>query len=436
MTPITSADRKSLSVCGPRSWLALVSDQNARHRAWVTAVGGVLLAHVLGIATVACGNDALGSSMNTPALEAGTASGSSPSPADGQASSGMADATRQPDALASTTADSRAGTGAASTDTGAGSGQTGAGSADTGAGSADAGAGSADATATPTQADASLGLDAAEAASPPSVVTCTPGSVLPAGDTNGSIQVGDTMRTYLLHVPSSVTGQTPVPLVLDFHGLLTSSSYEQSISGYQALADQEGFVIAFPDGIDMAWNIGPCCTMSRTVDDLGFAKALVAEIEKDGCIDPKRVYAVGYSMGGGISHYLACNAADVFASIAPAAFDLLVDSEEPCHPSRPITEITFRGTADTIVPYAGGASNPPNGLNVTIHFLGAQGTFQKWAQLDGCVGSPSAADSNGCSTYSQCSGGVEVTLCTTQGGGHSPGDPNIAWPMLKKHPMP
>ena len=284
--------------------------------------------------------------------------------------------------------------------------------------------------------DASLAPDAAGTGAPPSVVTCVPGSTLPAGDTNGSLDVGGTMRSYILHVPSTVTAQTPVPLVLDFHPILADDNYEASNSGYKALADQEGFVVAFPNGIDNAWNIGPCCTMSRTVDDLGFARALVTKIEGGGCIDPKRVYAVGYSMGGGMTHYLGCNAADVFASIAPAAFDLLQESEEPCHPSRPITELSFRGTADPIVPYAGGASNPPNGLNVTIHFLGAQGTFQKWAQLNGCTGSPSAADSNGCSTYSQCKDGVEVTLCTTQGGGHVTGNPQIGWAMLKKHPMP
>lgn len=244
------------------------------------------------------------------------------------------------------------------------------------------------------------------------------------------------MRSYILHVPTGYTGKTPVPLVLDFHPILSTGSYERSNSGYASLADGDGFVVAFPNGIDNAWNIGPCCTTSRTVDDLGFAKSLVTTLEGQACVDPKRVYAVGYSMGGGLSHYLACNAADVFAAVAPAAFDLLQDSEEPCHPSRPITEISFRGTADPIVPYDGGASMPPNGLNVTIHFLGAQGTFQKWTQLDGCTGSPSAADSHGCSTYSQCKAGVEVTLCTTQGGGHVTGDPNIGWAMLKKHPMP
>jgi polyhydroxybutyrate depolymerase len=130
---------------------------------------------------------------------------------------------------------------------------------------------------------------------------------------------------------------------------------------------------------------------------------------------------------------LACNAPDLFAAVAPAAFDLL--EEMPCAPARPITEITFRGTADPIVPFTGGASNPPNGLAVTIHFMGAQGTFAKWSALDGCTGS-AVSTSNGCQTYSQCREGSEVTLCTAPGGGHVPADVNVAWAMLKKHPLP
>jgi len=193
--------------------------------------------------------------------------------------------------------------------------------------------------------------------------------------------------------------------------------------------------VVFPNGIDNAWNVGPCCTTSRTVDDVGFARAMVERIKSQACIDPKRIYSVGFSMGGGMSHHLACNAADVFAAVAPAAFDLLTENEQPCHPARPITEIAFRGTADPIVPYAGGASNPPNGLPVTIHFLGADGTFQKWAMLDGCTGSP-ADSGNGCRTYSQCRAGVEVTLCTKQGGGHETGNAELAWQTLKRHSLP
>lgn len=265
-------------------------------------------------------------------------------------------------------------------------------------------------------------------------IDCSSQTLQP-GETYKSLSVDGVNRSYLLHVPRSYTGDTPVPLVLDFHGILTNAGIQRAISGYAELSEREGFIVAFPEGIDAAWNVGPCCTASRTVDDVGFAKALVKQIESDGCIDAKRVHAVGYSMGGGMSFHLACHAADVFASVAPAAFDLLEENSVDCEPARPITVMTFRGTGDPIVTYAGGASNPPNGLPVTIHFLGAEATFQKWKEFDGCTGSPSPTG-DGCQTYSQCEGGVEVTLCTAPGGGHVPGDAAKGWETLKKYPMP
>jgi polyhydroxybutyrate depolymerase len=275
------------------------------------------------------------------------------------------------------------------------------------------------------------GAGASGAAAP---VVC-PTTVLPAGETTAMLQVGGKTRTFILHVPSSYTGNAPVPLVLDWHGLGSSGSAQAGLSGYKALSEQEGFIVAWPNGLENAWNIGPCCTTSRDVDDLGFARAIVADIEQRACIDPKRVYADGYSMGGGMSHYLACNAADVFAAVAPSAFDLLEEDEEPCKPARPISVISFRGTSDPIVPYAGGESMPPNGLNITIHFLGAEATFKKWSELDGCMGTPMDTG-NACQTYSQCQEGTEVTLCTKQSGSHDPGDAKQGWAFLKKHPMP
>jgi polyhydroxybutyrate depolymerase len=268
----------------------------------------------------------------------------------------------------------------------------------------------------------------------PEMVKC-PDTILPPGDSSATVMVGSMMRTYYMHVPASYTGQTPVPLVTDWHPILTNAAFEQGNSGYQQKADSEGFIVVWPEGIDSAWNVGPCCTTSRDVDDVGFARALIDQVKSQACIDPKRIYAVGYSMGGGMSFKLACDAADIIAAVAPAAFELMEENEWPCHPSRPITVIAFNGTADLIVPYEGGASTPPNGLAVTNHFVGAQGTFMKWAELDGCTGS--AASSGGdCSTYSQCSAGVEVTSCIKQGGGHESGDPNVAWETLKRFTLP
>ena len=130
---------------------------------------------------------------------------------------------------------------------------------------------------------------------------------------------------------------------------------------------------------------------------------------------------------------MACRAADLFAAIAPSAFDLLEETVDDCKPSRPITVISFRGTADVLVPYDGGSSSLVPGMPVT--FLGAQATFKKWAEIDQCTDLPSQVDSNGCSTYSACQGGVEVELCTKQGGGLEAGNASVAWPVLKRHTL-
>jgi len=139
------------------------------------------------------------------------------------------------------------------------------------------------------------------------------------------------------------------------------------------------------------------------------------------------------AMGGGMTNYLACNAADVFAAFAPAAFDLLQEIVADCKPVRPITVVSFRSTADPLVPYAGGVSN----LVRPITFLGAVNTMKKWAEYDSCTGS--AADlGNGCQGYSasQCQAGVEVILCTKEGGGHEAGNATLGWPVLKRHALP
>jgi polyhydroxybutyrate depolymerase len=266
-------------------------------------------------------------------------------------------------------------------------------------------------------------------------VTC-PSPALPPDDTMETVQVGGVSRSYVLHVPSTYAGNTPVPLVVDFHALNGSAAQQSANSAYPDVTDAEGAVMAFPMGLagpsGAAWNVGPCCVANA--DDVAFAKALVAEVSTMACIDPKRIYATGFSMGGGMAHYVACHAADVFAAVAPSAFDLLQENVADCLPLRPITVIAFRGAADPLVPYDGGPSAVVPGMPVT--FLGAQATFQKWAEIDGCTGSPSAPDDNGCSTYSSCQGGVEVVLCPRQDSGQDSENASIAWRVLKRHPLP
>lgn len=262
-----------------------------------------------------------------------------------------------------------------------------------------------------------------------------PSPTLKAGNTTRTVQVGGKARSYVLHIPSKYDGAKAAPLVVDFHGLGGTAMGEVTSSPYPPQTDPDGAVMAFPAGLSgslgTSWNLGTCCV---DADDVGFARALVADAEKVACVDRKHVYAVGFSLGGGMTQYLGCEAADLFAAVAPAAADLVQETVDMCKPARPITVITFRGTADTSVKYAGGSVSPNASMPLTG--LGAKASFDRWAEIDQCTGVASAEDKNGCASYTSCSGGAEVILCTKQGGGHEPGNASVAWPVLKRHALP
>lgn len=271
-----------------------------------------------------------------------------------------------------------------------------------------------------------------------------PSTILKAGDTTLTVQVPATTtgptpgpamsRTYILHVPSAYKGTSPVPLVVDYHPLGGSGSQEEGGSPFKAQTDPEGVVTAYPNGKSGpsggAWNVVGCCVAN--VDDVAFSRALVAQVETMACIDPKRVYAVGFSMGGGMSEFLACVANDLFAATAPQSFDLLTGNEGFCA-GRPISVISFRSTNDTLVNYAGGNSAVVTGM--AINFLGAVGTFNFWGKFDGCTDTPAAADSHNCQYYKSCKGGVQVGLCTMNSG-HAYGDATVGWPFIKQFSLP
>ncbi len=297
-------------------------------------------------------------------------------------------------------------------------------------------AGEMDSLAPPTEGGTTDSVDEprseSDAGSEPATTAACATTVTP-GNSTISLQVAGATRSYLLHVPTTYDGTQPAPLIVDFHGIGSTGQSELMESPYPAVADAEGVIIAFPDGLmgplGSGWNMGPCCVADA--DDYAFARALVADVQERTCIDPDRVYAVGVLTGGGMVYHLACQAADVFAAVAPAAFDLLEETVDDCVPSRPITVMSFRGTADTRVPYAGGPSSVVPGMPIT--FLGAEATAQRWAEINGCTGGPSTADANGCISYAGCAEDVDVILCTEEGGREDHGVASLAWPVLKSH---
>jgi poly(3-hydroxybutyrate) depolymerase len=168
--------------------------------------------------------------------------------------------------------------------------------------------------------------------------------------------------------------------------------------------------MAFPNGVNSGFDVGECCV---DADDVGFTRAMVADIQSVACIDSKRIYATGFSNGGGMSYKLACDAADIFAAVAPGSFQFGTSNVTDCNPSRPISIVAQNGTNDFAVPFEGG----PTPVTNSIVFIGAQATFDKWSELNGCTGRAQDIGNN-CTQVSGCEGGTENTLCVIEGGNH------------------
>lgn len=276
--------------------------------------------------------------------------------------------------------------------------------------------------------------DASDAVPP--ITTCTGTSTLKAGDNKLSLQFGGRTRSYIAYVPSAIKSGTAVPLIFDFHGHGSNAADEEATSGWKKKADQVGVIMVYPEGVDSSWNVGNCCglAMSENVDDVGFTKAMIQAMSKAACIDPKRIYATGMSNGAGFVHRLGCEAADVLAAIAAASADLVTD---PCTPARPISVLAVRGLADTMVKYEGGKTGS-TGWNDP----GAKASLELWRKIDQCTGQATTTHQY-CESYTQCSAGVENTLCSLPDTGHDTyknavklSVPDVAWEMFQRQPMP
>jgi polyhydroxybutyrate depolymerase len=231
-------------------------------------------------------------------------------------------------------------------------------------------------------------------------------------------QQGNT-RQYKVHVPPNYDPNVPMPVVFCFHGLLQNAVlFCVNGAGLVPKADQAGFILVMPDGHQNRWNAGTCCANADTgiLDDVGFVRAIFADLSKHLNIDLDRVYATGLSNGGFMSYRLACEAADIFAAVAPGAGALVTnelgwlggDSDFPkCEPSEPVSVLDLHGTADSIVAY-----------DLQAKSLTAM------ARADGCgtmtaeALAPKSSGDTTCVSYSRCPNGIEITGCSVEGGGH------------------
>jgi polyhydroxybutyrate depolymerase len=231
-------------------------------------------------------------------------------------------------------------------------------------------------------------------------------------------------RTYHLHVPPGLAAG-PAPLVLVFHGGGSNGPATDRLTRFTALADREGFVVVFPDGVGHNWNDGREIVRSQAhrdhVDDVAFVAALLDAVARQRAIDSRRVYATGISNGGMFSHYLAAHLAGRIVAIAPVVGGIADPPEAWLWPDRPVSVLILQGTSDPLVPYHGGSVAFGRG-----RVIDTEDAARRWAALNGAGAprqEPLPTGDGRCgglrTVYPGGRDGTEVALVRLDGGGHT-----------------
>ena len=224
------------------------------------------------------------------------------------------------------------------------------------------------------------------------------------------VTVGPDERTYHVYVPAR-RGQSP-PLVVVLHGGFGTGAGAEAAYRWDAVADREGFVVLYPDGLRRAWNAGGCCgePHARGVDDVAFIETAIRATARAYATDPARLYVTGISNGGMMAYRLACESALPIAAIAPVAATLTVACEHPQH----VSVLHVHGLADRNVPVGGGVGN---GF-VRVSYRPVASALAVFRTADACAAPVTTAAGPVTTARSACANGKAVQLTTVAGAGH------------------
>lgn len=263
---------------------------------------------------------------------------------------------------------------------------------------------------TETSAAAAASPSPAQAASP-----TTPS--LARGASTRTFRHGGLERSYRLYLPSAASRPgANLPLVVALHGGLGTPDQFAATSRLETLAESEGFIAAFPAGIERTWNGGACCRPASAlrVDDTGFLAALIESLQATLPVDAGRVLVTGHSNGAIMAFRLACERPDVVDAVVPVAGSLEI---ERCQPSMPVPLLDIHGDADRNHPLAGGQGDRSI---ANVDFRSTSDTMAMWTAALGCTGAPTSAATGPLTTtsWSGCRGGVRTEVVVIAGADH------------------
>lgn len=233
-----------------------------------------------------------------------------------------------------------------------------------------------------------------------------------------TITFGGEQRTYLLSLPPDAGA---VPLLVTLHGTASDACAHAQQSAWAAHpgSSERSYAIAFPNATRRVWSY------SAGSADVGFLRAVVADVRFRAAIDTRRVFVSGHSNGAFMAQRAACDAADVFAAAAEYAGGSPSPAfgADDCLPSRGIAIGMWHGERDFVVPA----------------LLGTR-SRDAWAARLACSSRAPTAGEAPLVVHSGCRDGVRVEWNVLTGQGHlwpaGTAMQDAMWAFFDAFPMP
>lgn len=211
-------------------------------------------------------------------------------------------------------------------------------------------------------------------------------------------------------------------------------------SGFEKLAEGEGWLVAYPNGVDGHWNDGRGLESRRAqredLDDVGFIASVIAAIDAEVPVDRDRVYVTGASNGGMMANRLAIELSDRIAAAAPVIAQIPAAIASTSRASRAVPVLIMNGTQDPLIPWEGGEAHV---LGVRLgRVLSTDETVRFWTANNECGPKPlvewlaDRAPGDGTRVCRESyAGAAPVVLYRIEGGGHTwPGGPQYLPELL------